>query len=153
MPTGVRAYAVTVKGMEGGRVVDDIYELDYRAHTRELKRNAQHVATVSLTFEDGTEAQMPYGEYESRRRGLIHRHGVITEFRREPKDEGALQAALSAARERRERDSRPAAFKAGIQHGKKPSVRQQLSESRRQLDKKRAAAPQKARARPHERAV
>jgi hypothetical protein len=134
-----RAYAVHVTGMENGRVMGDITELDYKRHILELKKDSVHVATVTAKYEDGAELHMTYKEFDgtSNRRGL--QHGKLTEFRREPEDEDALREKLKTARAYRDKESRPATFKVRIGHEAKPSIRQQIADGKEKLSKNRAA--------------
>jgi hypothetical protein len=138
------AYAVTVKGLEGGKIVGDLYELDYRQHALEVKKNALHVHTVSVKYEDGTETRLPYKEYDDHGQRLIHEHGKLTQFKREPKNADDLRTALVTARHYREKESRPAVFKVRVQNQKKPSIRRQLATGKEQLGCQHVADPQKA---------
>ena len=60
-----------------------------------------------------------------------------------PENESALRDVLVQARERREKDSRPAAFKLRVQNPKQrqPSIKEQIAAGKKQLDAQRAAAP------------
>jgi hypothetical protein len=119
-----RAYAVEIKGMVDGRVIGDIYELDYKRHVMELKKDALSVATVSAKYADGAELRMTYKQYDGSSQRLIHEHGRLTAFRREPEDEGELSERLAKARGYRREESRPAVFKVAIHAGdKRPSIR------------------------------
>jgi hypothetical protein len=143
-----RAYAVTVTGMEHGRIKGDLYELDYRAHVAEVKKNALHVATVSMRYTDGAEFRLPYEEWDGRRERLYIEHGELETFRREPKDVGSLRQTLREARERREKEARPAVFKVRVGTQKKPSIRQQIAKGKEQISRSRADAPERAAGRP-----
>jgi hypothetical protein len=110
------AYAAHIKGTENGRIKGDLYELDYREHAGHVKANALCVVAVSVTYADGTELHMPYKEWDGERMRLYHKHGEITSSRREPKDEAVLCGIIANARAEREKESRPAMFKVGIQN-------------------------------------
>jgi hypothetical protein len=80
-----------------------------------------------VKYEDGTEARLPYKEYGDHGQRLIHEHGKLTQFKREPKSADDLRTALATARHYREKESRPAVFKVRVQNQKKPSIRRQLA--------------------------
>ena len=112
----VQAFAVTIKCMEGGHIVGDIYELDYMSHVREIQKDAQPAVAISLKFADGAEMKMPYKDYDRQRDSLIYEHGKIVSLCHEPQDESAVRLAISAARKERESEARPAAFKVRVQN-------------------------------------
>jgi len=140
---GLRAYAVEITGSVNGRVMGNLHELDYREHAAAVQKNALHVATVSAKYADGTELHLPYKEWDGKRERLYHQHGELKQLRREPEDAGALRDVLKQAREQREKEARPAAFKVRVQNPK-PSIKQQLAAGKKQLDGERAAAPARA---------
>ena len=140
---GLRAYAVEITGNTNGRVMGNLYELDYRQHTEEVKKNALHVATVDAKYTDGTELHLPYKEWDGQRERLYHQHGELKQLRREPEDTGALRDIVKQAQAQREKEARPAVFKVRVRNPK-PSIKQQLAEGKKQLAGERAAAPVKA---------
>jgi hypothetical protein len=144
------AYAVVIKGTEGEHIIGDIYELDYRAHAADVKRDALPVVSVEALYSDGTLICLPYRTWDAQRERLYHEHGTVKTVYRLPEDEDALHKVLNRAHTLREMECRPATFKVAILHGGKPSIRQQLAEGRKPLDKNRTTAPQKAAGRSHE---
>jgi hypothetical protein len=144
-----RAYAVTVTGTAHGRVMGDVYELDYRAHVAGVKENALHVAEVSVKYEDGAELRLPYKEWDGQRDRLYHKHGEVKDLRREPEDKGALSRTLAISREEREKEARPAVFKVRVSTKRKPSIRQQLAKGKEQISRSRATAPERAAGKSH----
>jgi hypothetical protein len=105
---------------------------------------------VDLKFADGAELRVPYREYDAHRQRLIHEHGELTRFRREPSSEATLRATLAEERRNRDKESRPAVFKVGIRtKAGKPSIRQQIAAGKEQVEKQRATAPQRAAAKSH----
>ncbi|WP_250228662.1 hypothetical protein [Anaeropeptidivorans aminofermentans] len=56
-------YAVEITGMEGGKVMGNLYELDYRRQAARLEKDAQQPTEVTLFLADGTEKRLPYEEY------------------------------------------------------------------------------------------
>lgn len=141
---GLRAYAVEITGLENGRVMGNLIELDYRLHAAEVKKDALHVATVNLKYADGTELHLPYKTWDGQRDNLYHQHGELKNIHRSPDYENDLRNTLNAARAEREKDARPAVFKVRVQNKRPPSIKQQIAAGQKQLDAKRAAAPKRA---------
>jgi hypothetical protein len=138
-----RAYAVVITGIQNGKVIGDLYELDYRAHVKEVKNDAMDVVKVTAAYVDGTELYLPYLTWSNNREQLFHEHGKLKSVRRHPSDEAALSQVLKGARMLRELESHPAVFKLGIKNHKKPSIRAQIAEGKEQIIKKRAEKLQK----------
>lgn len=136
----ILAYAVEITGMENGKVKGNLYELDYKRHVEQLTRDALPTVSVKLKFEDGTERQYSYADYDRQWYGLQMKYGKITESRFEPENEDALRGLLKRAHDERQKYT-PAVFKVRI-HSKKPSIRAQLAEGRAA-----AATPKRAAAR------
>ncbi|MCI8440884.1 MAG: hypothetical protein HFF73_15530 [Oscillospiraceae bacterium] len=131
----ILAYAVEITGLRDGKVMGNLYELDYRQHAAKLEQQALPIQEVSLKFEDGTEGRYLYEQYNHGIYGMIAEHGKVVSRHYEPESEGALRGLLSVARQSRQKN-RAATFKIKIGH--KPSIRKQLAEA------KNAAAPKKA---------
>jgi hypothetical protein len=142
----VLAYAVTVKGFGNGRIKGDLYELDYRDFIRQINKNALPWHTVTAKYEDGTALTLPHEEYDGKRERLRYQHGEVTDFRKDPEDLGALRDVLKDARDKREKEVTPVAFKLRVQNPKprKPSIRDDLRAGEERLARERAAAPQRA---------
>ena len=135
----ILAFAVDIKGVENGRVKGDIYELDYRDHTRQVQRAALPLHTVTAAYKDGTTFTLPHKEHDAKHMGLYHQHGQLQTLIPHPEDAGALRDILKQTRDKREKDARPAVFKLRTSN-KKPSIRKQLAEGKAAA----AAAPKKA---------
>ena len=131
----ILAYAVEITGLRDGKVMGNLYELDYRQHAAKLGQQALPIQEVSLKFEDGTEGRYPYEQYNHGIYGMVAEHGKVVSRHYEPESEDALRDLLTAARQGRQKN-RAATFK--IKIGRKPSIRKQLAEA------KSAAAPKKA---------
>ncbi|MDR0326030.1 MAG: hypothetical protein LBI19_08070 [Oscillospiraceae bacterium] len=138
----IMAYAVVVTGLENGRVMGDLYQLDYRDSIRDIQKAALPLHTVSGKFEDGTDLRLPHAEYDGQRERLRSQHGPLSDYRVHPEDEGALQTALNAMRDKREKDAWPATFKARVRNPRKPSVIGQLEAGQKQIAAHRAAPNQ-----------
>ncbi|GHU79072.1 hypothetical protein FACS1894191_1030 [Clostridia bacterium] len=142
----ILAYAVTITGADKGRIKGDIYELDYRDHIRQLDKQALPRITETATYADGTVLTLPCAELNAKWERLYHQHGQVQTLISHPEDEGALRDILKAARDKRESEATPAAFKVRVQNPKpkKQTIKQQIAENKKQLDAQRAAAPQRA---------
>ena len=140
----ILAYAVNITGIENGRIKGDLYELDYRDQIRQINKNAVPLHTVTATYKDGTTLTLPHKEHDAKHMSLYHQHGQLQTLYKYPEDAGALRDVLKQARERREQDARPAAFKVSVRHPKQPSIKDKIAAGRKQLAEQRAAAPQRA---------
>jgi hypothetical protein len=132
------AFAVWIKGMKDGRIMGDIYELDYQKHVQEIRMEACHVAAVSLRFEDGTEMHMPYTEFDKDLERLFAKHGPTTWMRCEPKDDEALSQTLDATRKLREKHSCLASDLG------KPSIKAQIAKEKERIGKEAPTRAQTA---------
>lgn len=138
----ILAYAVEITGMEDGKVMGNLYELDARQHAAKLEKDTLPAAFVNLKFEDGTEGRYSYEDYDKKIYGLIEPHGKVIHKHLEPEDEDVLQARLREARREREK-YHPAVFKVGV-HSRKPSIRKQLATEKATAAPKKAAAKTKS---------
>lgn len=137
----ILAYAVEITGMEDGKVMGNLYELDARQHAAKLEKDTLPAAFVYLKFEDGTEGRYPYENYDKQKYGLIEQHGKIIHKHLEPENEDVLQARLREARQEREK-YRSAVFKVGV-HSRKPSIRKRLATEKVKTAPKQAAEKNK----------
>ena len=139
----ILAYAVNITGIVNGKVKGDLYELDYRDHIRQLEKNAQPLYTVTVGYEDGTILTLHHQDYEIKRERISHRHGDVKSYQSNPEDENVLCNVLKQIREKRESESRPAAFKVRVQHPKQLSIKQQIATGKKQLEQQRTAVPKR----------
>lgn len=132
----ILAYAVKVKGMENGKVMGDLYELDYAEHVKHVENTAVNSDTRTLHYERGnvdvltdkaiTTAQHP-------------KFGCLISCESKPNDPQQLKAVL--ADERRSHE----ALKPGVidrhisklSRGKQ-SIRKQLSQNKRSNEQKKS---------------
>lgn len=124
----ILAYAVEITGRQGGKVLGNLYELDYKRHVQEVNRLALPPVDVTLFLADGSKTQLPYEEYNTRWIGLVDRYGPIQRVRFEVADEGVIQQAMRQARNERQKNN-PAVFKLRNSN-RKPSVLARLHESK-----------------------
>ena len=145
----VMTFAVEIKGIENGRIIGNLHELNYRDHVKDVAKNALPKHTVTVKYEDGTKITLPHAEHDGKWQRLYHQHGQAISYRADPhpKDKAALQAIVTQAREQRENNARPAIFKVRVKNPKaikptkpeQPSIKQQLAEGRKQLSEKKPA--------------
>jgi len=140
----ILAYAVNITGIEKGRIKGDLYELDYRDHIRHLNKTALPLHTVTAKYADGAILTMPHQEYDDKYERLYYQHGQLQTLKPHPEDAGALRDVLTQAREQREKDARPAAFKVRVATPKQPSIKEKIAAGQKQLADQRAAAPKRA---------
>jgi hypothetical protein len=76
-----------------------------------------------------------------RRRDGIPKRGTIA-LTHHPEDENALRDVLKTARDKRDKEATPAAFKVRTSN-RKPSIKQDIAAGKKQLERQRAAAPQR----------
>lgn len=93
------AFAVKIAGVEDGRVMGSLYELDHASHVREVKKHAKEPESVLLTFEGGAQRSFPYQEWKSYFVGIRQEHGIVAGQRFEFADEPAMQAYLKGQRD------------------------------------------------------
>ncbi len=125
----IAAFAVEIAGMEGGRPVGTLYELDFDRHAERVKR----AALLTLTFEGGDVKRFPHCKVNGRWSSLQNQYGKLEDRRYEVADEAALQALLQ--RERGERSKYPersfAAYLQRLAAPEKPSALKRLHEAQK----------------------
>ena len=126
-PDSIIAYAVTVKGMENGKAVGDLYELDYAEHVKHVENTAVDADTKTLHYERGN-FDVPI---DKKFTGAPHpKFGYLVSYKTKPSDPQQLKAVL--ADERRSHEAlKPGDIDRHISKlslGKR-SIRKQLSKS------------------------
>jgi hypothetical protein len=109
----ILAYAVEIIGKERGKVRGNLYELDYAANVKMIRRAALPVETVLITFEDGEQRRFPYKDYDGHKSSLTARYGAFKRVIREPADEHEIQAIMKLEHAARQKYN-PAVFKPRI---------------------------------------
>lgn len=126
-PDSIIAYAVKVKGMENGKAIGDLYELDYAEHVKHVENMAVDADTKILHFEYGS-VDIPA---DKKFTGAPHpQFGYLVSYESKPNDPQQLKAVLADERQSHE------ALKPGnigrhiskLSRGKR-SIREQLSKS------------------------
>lgn len=122
----VLAYALSIKGIQDGKVVGNLYPLDYPAHVESVKLLACPIERVTVTFEDGAIVTLPYQTRRQFINELSPEHGTPKFMRYEPESEQELAMILKRERFKRSYQVRPGNLKEYIDSLRKNTVRGQL---------------------------
>lgn len=71
----VRAYRVTVTGMDGDKIMGTVCPIQYAAQVKRVYESALPITTVKLTFQDSYEAKLPYLGWADHKGSLKEAHG------------------------------------------------------------------------------
>jgi hypothetical protein len=112
---GVKAFAVEIKGNEGGKPVGDIYELNYNKHREAVRVSSFNANTVDVTFkptrsEDSATRTFDIAEYSGNWRAILNRYGAAESVRHKlsNEDEALLAEILGNFKMGYENESEPA---------------------------------------------
>jgi len=123
----IRAYAVELTGTDSGKLIGDIFELDYDAHWRHVKETALPAAYVHIDFKDGHDHDFTFEQYAHHWNKIYQEHGEMQTIDYSSHSEGELREVLE--QERRERQAlQPGVFK---DHLRELSDRKALFEAQR----------------------
>lgn len=126
----VLAYALSIKGIQDGKVIGNIYPLDYPDHVERVKLLTCPIEKVTVTFEDGAVVTLPYQTRRQFINELSPEHGTPKFMRYEPESERELAMILKRERFKRSYQVKPGNIKEYIDGLKKSTVRGQLKSSR-----------------------
>lgn len=126
----VLAYALSIKGIQNGKVMGNIYPLDYPAHVEQVKLLTCPIEKVTVTFEDGAVVTLPYQTRRQFINELSPEHGTPKFMRYEPESEQELAMILKRERFIRSYQVKPGNIKEYIDGLKKSTVRGQLKSGR-----------------------
>ena len=126
----VLAYALSIKGIQDGKVMGNIYPLDYPAHVERVKLLTCPIEKVTVTFEDGAVVTLPYQTRRQFINELSPEHGTPKFMRYEPESERELAMILKRERFKRSYQVKPGNIKEYIDGLKKSTVRGQLKSGR-----------------------
>lgn len=98
------AYAVELSGMESGRLMGTLYELDYGAHWKHVRDTSLQPETIAVNYEDGRIRKFPVEELGAATNGY---YGSATAIQYEPHNHIGFQILLNQERLNR-RDLPPA---------------------------------------------
>lgn len=126
----ILAYALTLDGLQDGKVTGTIYPLDYPSHVERVKSLSCPIDRVTVTFEDGVQFTLPY---QSRRRQineLMPEHGTPKSIQYAPENERELAVILRRERLKRDYHAKPGNVQEYMEKLKKASMRGRLKEAR-----------------------
>lgn len=126
----VLAYALSIKGIQDGKVMGNIYPLDYPDHVERVKLLTCPIEKVTVTFEDGAVVTLPYQTRRQFINELSPEHGTPKFMRYEPESERELAMILKRERFKRSYQVKPSNIKEYIDGLKKSTVRGQLKSGR-----------------------
>lgn len=107
-------YAVKLTGAEDGKIMGNLYRLDYLEQLAHLSRVALPTAFITFTGKDGERYRFPYKEYRENEQRIRRRFGPCRSFAYEPKSKVTLARRLRLEQEGREREARPADLQAHV---------------------------------------
>lgn len=122
----ILAYALNLKEIQDGKIIGDIYPLDYAAHVEQTKLLTCPITQVTVLFEDGTSAVIPYSLRRPKINELMQEHGTVKSMYYAPESERELSVILSRERLKRERHASPENFNAYLKKLEKGTLRGQL---------------------------
>lgn len=99
--SSVITYAVEITGMQEGKVMGNLFQLDRRKHAVQMDKVALPAKKIIIQFEDGTECTCLYDTYKDQVRSLERRHGKIKGHYLEPESNDELKSLLKAIRKER----------------------------------------------------
>ncbi len=126
----ILAYALTLKGQQGGRVTGDIQPVDYAAHVERMKRLSLPIQNVTMTFEDGAIVIIPYQSHRRLMDEVLSEHENLKTIIYEPENEERFAALLKQERRNRDHHSTSGDIKEHIRNLQQKSVRGRLKEAK-----------------------
>ncbi len=98
----VKAFAVEIERLQNKAVIGHIFELDYRAHIEDVRKNCLNAQTVEVVFKhpdssNGYIRRFDIDEYYSNWYTIGQRYGEIKTLRYQVSDEFKLQTILNRA--------------------------------------------------------
>jgi len=113
---GVKAFAVEIRSNDNGKPVGDIYELDYRKHIDEIRRDSFNAKTVDVKFKPihwekeatATTRTFDVAEYNDNRLAIVDRYGEVENVRHNisGEEEILLAETLDNFKRQREKEAR-----------------------------------------------
>lgn len=102
----VRAYRVTVTGMEDGKIMGTVCPIQYAAQVKRVYESARPIATVKLLFPDGYEAELPYHGWADHQVELKEAHGNYHHILFQPASEAELAQILQREHQTQEKEAK-----------------------------------------------
>ena len=100
----VKAFAVEIEELQGKNIVGHVFELDYRAHIEDVRKNCFNAQSVETVFKhpdssNGYIRRFDIDEYNNNWYSIGQRYGEIETLRYQVGDEQRLQDVLCKARQ------------------------------------------------------
>ena len=89
------AFQVEVRKVQDGKVIGNLYEIDYHGHLEQLKHASVPASTVLLTFGDGSQHRFDYEYYKERSGRISQKYGEITDFRLDPENPDIIKQLIA----------------------------------------------------------
>lgn len=122
----ILAYALKLNEIRDGKVIGDIYPLDYAAHVERTKLLTCPIAQVTVLFEDGASEVIPYSTYRQKLNSLRLEHGVPQSMYYAPESERELSVILGRERLKREHHASLGNFGAYLEKLEKGTLHRRL---------------------------
>lgn len=126
----VLAYALSIKDVLDGKVIGNIYPLDYGSHVERVKLLTCPIGNVAVAFEDGTNIIIPYQDRRRLMNELMPLHGSPKSMTELPENERELAIILKRERLKRSYHATNGDINEYIDGLKKGTLRGKLKESR-----------------------
>lgn len=112
----IRAYRVTVTGLEDGKLMGYVCPIQYAAQVKRVYESARPIATVKLTFPDGYEAELPYQGWSDHKQALQETHGNYRRILFQPANEDELAQVLQREHQTQDKEAKDRARPAKARH-------------------------------------
>lgn len=126
----VLAYALSIKEVQDGKVIGNIYPLDYAEHVERVKLLTCPIGKVAVLFEDGARIKIPYQNQSQLINELMPVHGKPQSITGLPESERELAIILKRERLKRSYHATNGDIKEYIDGLKKGTLRGKLKETR-----------------------
>ena len=124
----ILAYALSIKEVQDGKVIGNIYPLDYGSHVEQVKLLTCPIGKVAVLFEDGANITIPYQNQRQLMNGLMPIHGSPKTMTELPENERELAVLLKRERLKRSYHATNGDIKEYINSLKKSTLRGKLKE-------------------------
>ena len=124
----ILAYALSIKEVQDGKVIGNIYPLDYGSHVEQVKLLTCPIGKVAVLFEDGANITIPYQNQRQLMNGLMPIHGSPNTMTELPENERELAVLLKRERLKRSYHATNGDIKEYINSLKKSTLRGKLKE-------------------------
>lgn len=126
----VLAYALSIKEVQDGKVIGNIYPLDYAEHVERVKLLTCPIGKVAVLFEDGARIKIPYQNQSQLINELMPAHGKPQSITGLPESEQELAIILKRERLKRSYHATNGDIKEYIDDLRKGTLRGKLKETR-----------------------